>query len=116
MFIRIKENKLYDWAGYKFADDAIYVDIDYKTFEPEKYGVIDGILTDISQTQEYVQTKAQEQRQIDVKNLKVQIDELDIKRIRAMAEPQIKDEATGQTWLEFYNQQICNLRNQLAIL
>lgn len=27
MFYRIKENKLYDWADHKYADDCLYTDI-----------------------------------------------------------------------------------------
>lgn len=42
------------------------------------------------------------------------LEELDSKRVRASLEPSVKDEATGQTWLGFYNQQIADLRVQLA--
>lgn len=45
-----------------------------------------------------------------------QIDEFDKKRVRAIAEPSVKDATTGQTWLEFYNAQIQDLRTQLAAL
>ena len=41
-----------------------------------------------------------------------QLAELDKKRIRAIAEPALKDEE--QTWLEFYNSQIIELRNELS--
>lgn len=58
-----------------------------------------------------------------VKQLKIQnaireneiltkLEELDKKRIRAIAEPSMKDEE--QTWLEYYNSQINVLRNELA--
>lgn len=47
-------------------------------------------------------------------NIEFQIKALDIKRIRAIAEPSIKDEATGLTWLDYYNQQITDLRTQLT--
>ncbi len=40
------------------------------------------------------------------------LDELDKKRIRAIAEPSLKDEE--QTWLEYYNAQISGLRGELA--
>lgn len=42
--------------------------------------------------------------------------EIDLKRIRAVCEPSIKDESTGQTWLEFYNAQILELRNQIQTI
>lgn len=47
-------------------------------------------------------------------NLQFQIDELDKKRIRAIAEPSQKDE--NITWLEYYTAQIIELRNQLVEL
>lgn len=42
----------------------------------------------------------------------LQLEELDKKRIRAIAEPSLKDENT--TWLEYYNSQITELRKELA--
>ncbi|HNW25234.1 MAG TPA: hypothetical protein PLG15_05080 [Candidatus Gastranaerophilaceae bacterium] len=115
MYVEIEENKLLSWCENPYLD-YVYVDIDYATFEPEKYRVIDGILTDISHTQEYAQARIQEQREADIENLKTQIEEFDIKRIRAIAEPEVKDETTEQTWLEYYTQQIIDLRQQLAEL
>jgi len=41
---------------------------------------------------------------------------LDEKRVRAMCEPEIKDEQTGETWLDYYNAQIVELRQELAEL
>jgi len=42
-----------------------------------------------------------------------QIKLLDESRIRSIAEPSIKDEATGETWLDYYNKQVSDLRLQL---
>ena len=42
----------------------------------------------------------------------IKLDELDKKRIRAIAEPSLKDE--NITWLEYYNSQIAELRKELA--
>ncbi len=61
--------------------------------------------------------------EINIKQLKIQnaiksneilekLEELDKKRIRAIAEPSLKDEET--TWLEYYNSQITELRKELA--
>ena len=41
---------------------------------------------------------------------------LDQKRIRAVCEPELKEAEEGQTWLEYYNFKILELRNQLAEL
>ena len=45
-----------------------------------------------------------------------QLLELDSKRIRAICEPSIKDETTGETWLDYYNQQVTTLREELSNL
>ncbi len=54
------------------------------------------------------------QNAIKKKEIQAQLDELDKKRIRALAEPSLKDEET--TWLEYYNSQITTLRNELTAL
>ena len=41
---------------------------------------------------------------------------LDKKRVRAICENEIKDSQTGQTWLEFYNNQVHDLRARLNSL
>ena len=43
-----------------------------------------------------------------------ELDKLDQKRIRAIAEPSMKDE--NISWLEYYNNQISDLRNELIAL
>ena len=45
-----------------------------------------------------------------------QLLELDSKRIRAICEPSVKDETTGETWLDYYNNQVLVLREELANL
>ena len=52
--------------------------------------------------------------QIDEINDKLTI--LDLKRIRAVCEDEIRDEKTGETWLDFYNSQIYDLRTKLNSL
>lgn len=44
------------------------------------------------------------------------LNELDSKRIRAVCENQIKDSQTGETWLEYYNFQANELRNELQAI
>lgn len=45
-----------------------------------------------------------------------QIKELDEKRIRALAEPSLKDAESGQTWLEYYTSQVISIRAEIAEL
>ncbi|MCM1265255.1 MAG: hypothetical protein NC200_03565, partial [Candidatus Gastranaerophilales bacterium] len=58
-----------------------------------------------------------EQKQVEIQNLyndiRDEIKTLDEKRIRAICEPAIKDEETGETWLEYYTSQIEELREKL---
>ena len=61
-----------------------------------------------------------EVRQLTIKNalrtveIQAELETLDKKRIRALAEPSLKDENT--TWLEHYNSQIKTLREELNSL
>lgn len=48
--------------------------------------------------------------------IKANLNALDVKRIRAMLEPSVKDETTGETWLEYYNAQVFALREELKEL
>lgn len=41
---------------------------------------------------------------------------LDSKRIRAVCEDEIKNEKTGETWLDYYNAQVYDLRIELQSL
>lgn len=52
------------------------------------------------------------QNAVRAEEIQQELDILDRKRIRAIAEPSLKDENT--TWLEYYNLQISELRNELA--
>ena len=48
--------------------------------------------------------------------VKEQIDDIDKKRVRAICEPSVKDETTGETWLDYYNAQIHEIRSQIQTL
>ncbi len=57
--------------------------------------------------------KKQEKFELECSRITSLINDLDIKRIRAICEPAIKNEATGETWLDYYNSQIIALREEL---
>lgn len=90
-------------------ETAVYALYDYEELKDSK-------IIDISETDEYKAKVTFQENAVQRFQLQSQLDELDKKSIRAMREPSIKDETTGQTWLEFYNAQIQNLRAQLAAL
>lgn len=98
--------------------DYIDANLDKLIYNPKQNGIYDspkGII-DISQT-DYYKTKILAQEKVQkIADLKAQIADLDNKRIRAIAEPEIKDKKSGQTWLEYYNIQIVDLRKQIANL
>jgi len=73
-------------------------------------------IIDITQTEEYKQKNSAIEVEEKIQDLQLQICEIDRKRIRAICEPSVKDKATGQTWLEYYNLQVNELRNQIAEL
>ncbi|MBO6180622.1 hypothetical protein J6O86_02935 [bacterium] len=57
--------------------------------------------------------KANSEINIQIEDITKEINEIDLKRIRAICEPSIKDEETGETWLEFYNSQVLQLRVEI---
>ncbi len=63
---------------------------------------------------EYIKKINLQEKEKQMEEIKAQIDFLDIKRIRAMSEPEEKSD--GVTWLEFYTQQIVELRQKLQEL
>lgn len=58
--------------------------------------------------------KANIEKSLRISEIENELEELDKKRIRAVAEPSLKDEK--ETWLEFYNKKIKILRDELANL
>ena len=54
------------------------------------------------------------QNELKKQELQEQLNELDKKRIRALAEPSLMDNET--TWLEYYNKQVSSIRSKLAKL
>ena len=58
--------------------------------------------------------KAQENKNQKIEELKSKLEELDKQRIRALCEPSNRTE--NQTWLEYYNEQIINIRKELQDL
>lgn len=115
MYIEIKENKLLSWCEKPYLDYE-YVDIDYASFDSNKYEVQNGQLVDISSTDEYKAKVAEAEKTARKAEVMVQIEEIDQKRIRAIAEPSVRDEITGQTWLEHYTEQVLALRAEMAEL
>ena len=83
---------------------------------PEKYKRINDSLVDISDTEEYKQYLHEKEIAARKAEIESELLDLDSKRIRAICEPSIKDESTGETWLDYYNNQVSILREELKNL
>lgn len=51
-----------------------------------------------------------------IAEIKQELNDLDIKRIRAVCETELKTERTGESWLDYYNSQAYDLRVELKSL
>ena len=99
--------------GKKIVSDNISV---FATNTPDKFYVNENGLWVERTEEEYLLFREENEKEKEIKSLKQKINELDKKRIRAVCEPSTKDETTGETWLDFYNSQIIELRNQITKL
>lgn len=90
-------------------DGQVYCLLDNETVQ-------NGQIIDVLATDEYKSKIIQAENEIKKAEFLEKIQELDIKRIRAISEPSVKDEATGETYLEYYTDQIKTLREQLGNL
>lgn len=93
--------------NYYEDDNCIIMYLDSEKVE-------DGIVVDISNTPEYIAEQESKAKAMCKDEITKEIESLDIKRIRAIAEPSQKNIST--TWLEYYTEQIQELRNQLNAL
>jgi len=89
-----------------FENSVIAVDETEYSFENSKWRKLSEDETKIKRTKQKNYKKKQEINQ--------QLEDLDKKRIRAIAEPSMKDEEIS--WLEYYNNQIKLLRDELKNL
>lgn len=79
--------------------------------EDTEYKLKNGIWVKLSETESKTR-QLTIQNAVRAEEIRQELDTLDRKRIRAIAEPSLKDENT--TWLEYYNTQISQLREELA--
>lgn len=70
----------------------------------------------IIQNPQYEILKQKEYIKKQIEEIVEKLSILDSKRIRAVCEDEVKDEKTGETWLDFYNSQIYDLRIELNSL
>lgn len=87
----------------------------YNNYLSEKYRYIysDGNIIENPQYENEKQKAVISQRITDIHE---KLNDLDEKRIRAVCESEVKDSQTGQTWLEYYNSLVVDLREELTAL
>lgn len=84
--------------------------------EVSKIGALDDgfvLYSEYILTTEYKEYREKIEKQERYNAILDEIRLLDEKRVRAICEPSIKDEVTGETWLEYYNKQVLELRRRL---
>lgn len=116
--IATKETSIIDYvgkikSGFQNISEELAQDI---LINSEKYKVLDNKFVDISDTEEYAQYLKRKEIELRKSEIEQKLLELDSKRIRAICEPSIKDETTGETWLDYYNSEVERLRTELKEL
>ena len=96
--------------GFQIVTEKVAQDLNEN---PDKYKVKDNKLTKLSKS-EYEQLLKQQEIQKEIIQIQNQLDELDLKTIRAMRDGGEKE--AGLTWVNYYNQQIIELRNKKSEL
>lgn len=99
-------------------DDTLNIEISenlYNDFcnDPLKYTYVNN---SIIENQDYEFLKQEESEARRIEHIKLELNDIDSKRIRAVCENEVKDSETGQTWLEYYNEQAAELRESLNSL
>lgn len=73
------------------------------------------LYSEYQNTDEYKQQQILIEKENKKNAILSQINDIDLKRVRAICEPEEKTES-GKTWLEYYNAQVLELRQQLKEL
>lgn len=100
------------------TDDTISVEVEEEIYNdyianPSKYIFKDN---EIVENPDYTQLKARSSALDEIEQIKLELNNIDIKRIRAVCENEVKNAETGQTWLDYYNEQVFQLRERLKVL
>lgn len=108
------------------SDDRLILETFYKNIQElpnvttneyqtnkDKFKLEDNQIINIENTAEYILLEKEKTKNLEIEQIKKELEELDIKSIRAMREPSLINQESEQTWLEYYQNQITNLRNRL---
>ena len=112
MYLGYQDNKIKFYTENELPKK--FYNLDKSVYTEDEY-VLDGeeyVLKD----EEWERKQAEKEQIKKIEIIKSKLKELDNKRIRAICEDEVKDEKTGQTWLEYYNIQVQALREELSSL
>ena len=115
MYCDIIDNKIVNPSNITGSREF---DIDYTYYIScaEGYLVYDSEQDKIIVNTEFKENQKKKKILQEVARYEKKLEELDKKRVRAICEPSIKDEETQETWLDYYNTQVKELRAELSIL
>ena len=103
----------------KYPDFRGLEQINLDTMEITKVSSIgelkDGnvLYSEYVRTEEYKNYLRRQEALNNRETLLAEMRDLDKKRIRAICEPSVKDASTGETWLDYYNSEMVDLRQRL---
>ncbi len=114
------ENGVLNGCGYaqQLGDNVLNIEVNddiYETFIDDNLKFIykNG---QIVENPDYDLDNRKRTAQNRIYEIETELEELDKKRIRAVCEDELKDSKTGETWLDYYNAQIYDLRVELKSL
>lgn len=93
-------------------------DIDYNFFIScsDGYLIYDKNLDKIVVNSKFQEEQHKKNLVQEIQKYNKILEDLDKKRIRAICEPSIKNEETQETWLDFYNSKVVEVRNKIVKL
>lgn len=114
------ENDVMNGCGevMQLGDGILNIEVDdniYQTYkqDPLKFVYKDGKIINNPNYTSDNQKRLEQNRYYEILNI---LEDLDKKRVRAVCENEVKNTETGETWLDYYNNQIAELREELAHL
>lgn len=114
------ENGVINGAGFceQLDEGVLNIEVSDDVFQEFcsdkfKFAYING---QIVSNPNYEQDKLKSENFARAEEIRNELEELDKKRIRAICEDEVKNERTGETWLDYYNEQINLLRIELKSL
>ncbi|MBR1424116.1 hypothetical protein IJ579_00970 [bacterium] len=118
-YIRIKNNEIISTGEcHDVSEGVTNIETTKEIYDilevaPEKYIFKDNQIVENPEYESIVKKREVEQQKLEILT---KLEEIDSKRIRAICENEVKNPDTGETWLDYYNSQVLDLRDKLTKL